>query len=189
MGVEERLGEQERIQAILNGDTQACHALVMQHLPSLYAYFQGMGLSASFAEDLAQETFLECWRSLSAFRGESSFKTWLFVIARRVSWRQIKRSRRHDPDEEISESNEQAETPKQHELLWRREQKELLQEAIALMDSRFREVLLLHYMEDMSIREVAMVLDVAEGTVKSRLNRGLSQLRGKLESRWTEGEH
>jgi RNA polymerase sigma-70 factor (ECF subfamily) len=170
--------ERQQVEAILRGDKTVCHAVISEFLPSLVAFFRGMGMASSVAEDLAQETFLEFWRSLSSFRGESSLKTWLFVIGRRVAWRHIRKKRLPvaKEDEQIWDELDDG-GHKQDELLWKREQKEQLAACVASLPASHKEVLLLHYMEELSIREVATVLSIAEGTVKSRLNRALGQLR------------
>ena len=66
------------------------HMMVNEYTPSVYKYFCSCRLSPVEAEDLTQETFLEAWKSLPGFRRESSPKTWLIKISRRIVWRYIK---------------------------------------------------------------------------------------------------
>lgn len=176
-----KASEQSWIEALKHKDTLACRCLVQEYLPSLYAFFQGMGCSATEAEDLAQETFVELWRSFSQYRGDASLKTWVFLLGRRVAWKQFRRSKHHvEVDETLALTEglpEQTTEPKQEEWLWIQQRDDTLHGCIETLSTLHREILLLHYMEEMSLQEVSQVLDISLGTVKSRLHRALEQLR------------
>lgn len=176
--------EQEWIEALKRKDTRACRCLVQEYLPSLYAFFQGMGCSATEAEDLAQETFAELWRSFELYRGDASLKTWVFLLGRRVAWKQFRRSKTHLEIDEFSISQEDREEPrvaaKQEEWLWLQQRDESLRQCVDKLAASYREILLLHYMEELSIQEVAQILEISTGTVKSRLNRALTLLRTEV---------
>ena len=127
------------------------------------------------AEDAFQETFLRAWKSLPDFRGESSHKTWLTRIALntcrstlRTGWFRLRR-RTQDIDGwlELAAPEEAASLDLAREL--------------CALPGRDREVILMHYYENMTTREIAEILRVPAGTVSSRLRAAKKRLRTRLE--------
>ena len=122
------------------------------------------------AEDAFQETFVRAWRHLSAFRGESSAKTWLSHIAvnvcrdmLRTPWLRMRRSVRSV--EEMEHLPAPDATPR-HELM----------DAIRALPDKYREVIVLVYVQDMKLREAAAQLRLPVPTVSTRLRRGRARL-------------
>lgn len=122
------------------------------------------------AEDAFQETFLRAWRHLSAFRGESSAKTWLSHIAvnvcrdmLRTPWLRMRRSARSV--EEMEHLPAPDATPR-HELM----------DAIRALPDKYREVIVLVYVQDMKLREAAAQLRLPVATVSTRLRRARARL-------------
>ena len=122
------------------------------------------------AEDAFQETFLRAWRHLSAFRGESSAKTWLSHIAvnvcrdmLRTPWLRMRRSVRSV--EEMEHLPAPDATPR-HELM----------DAIRALPDKYREVIVLVYVQDMKLREAAAQLRLPVPTVSTRLRRARARL-------------
>lgn len=185
-----KANEDEWLVALKQHDTHACRSLVQEYLPSLYAFFQGMGCTQSEAEDLAQETFVELWRSLERYRGDASLKTWVFLLGRRVAWKSFRKNKHNqlldDETEAQSSLNKQVTAPDQEEWVWIQQRDDTLHACIETLAPKHREVLLLHYMEELSIQELAGVLEIAEGTAKSRLNRALTHLRTEVKRIYPE---
>ena len=122
------------------------------------------------AEDACQETFVRAWRHLSAFRGESSVKTWLSHIAvnvcrdmLRTPWLRMRRSARSV--EEMEHLPAPDATPR-HELM----------DAIRALPDKYREVIVLVYVQDMKLREAAAQLRLPVPTVSTRLRRARARL-------------
>ena len=122
------------------------------------------------AEDAFQETFVRAWRHLSAFRGESSVKTWLSHIAvnvcrdmLRTPWLRMRRSVRSV--EEMEHLPAPDATPR-HELM----------DAIRALPDKYREVIVLVYVQDMKLREAAAQLRLPVPTVSTRLRRARARL-------------
>ena len=122
------------------------------------------------AEDAFQETFVRAWRHLSAFRGESSAKTWLSHIAvnvcrdrLRTPWLRMRRSARSV--EEMEHLPAPDATPR-HELM----------DAIRALPDKYREVIVLVYVQDMKLREAAAQLRLPVPTVSTRLRRARARL-------------
>ncbi len=145
----------------------------------------GLGLrlcgSPEEAQDLVQETFLQAFRKWDQFEGRSSASTWLFTIAVRVCYRhhQLRtgQPRRLESLSTLTPSGEEvvvelpstAESP--HEVLERREARELVRHAIAGLPPKFRLPLVLKDLMELAIAEVAEILGLKEATVKTRLHR------------------
>lgn len=127
------------------------------------------------AADVTQQVFLELFQKINSFRGLSRFETWLFRLAVNEAYRFLRRERRWkhqalhlDPVDERTSRHDSVES------------KQLLEEALQRIDAESRSVFLLREVERLSYREIAEVLQVAEGTVASRLNRARRELRGVL---------
>jgi RNA polymerase sigma-70 factor (ECF subfamily) len=148
---------------------------------------------AGDAGDVVQEVFLKIFKSVGAFRSESSLRTWVYRIAVNESYnrrRWIFRHRRGETgiddtfdDAEVKERPllDCGETP--FDFTVNREAQILLEEGLMSLDPRFRTALVLREMEDMSYEEIAAVLQVSLGTVKSRILRGREALRRYLTTR------
>ncbi|USG68506.1 sigma-70 family RNA polymerase sigma factor [Brevibacillus ruminantium] len=142
----------------------------------------------SMAEDITQEVFLKAFRSLHTFRAESNMKTWLYRIAineskkylRSWSFRRIFSTFLKDglPDREDDERVEQAVIGN-----WTKEQ---IAERVMAMSPRYRQVIVLHYYEDLRIKEIAQVMDVSEEVVRAKLSRARKQFRTLLEKEGLE---
>jgi RNA polymerase sigma-70 factor (ECF subfamily) len=134
------------------------------------------------AQDLTQEVFLRVFRSLGSFRaGEGSFVVWLTRLTRNLlvdHYRRTKQERVTDAIEDKLPVLEErtAQFSRTDGLLAGREAGELLQAALEKLSPELREAVILRDLQDMEYREIARVLSVPEGTVKSRLNRGRSEL-------------
>lgn len=156
---------------------QLYEQLVERHATDVYHYFHHWGYSRAEVHDLSQEAFLEAWKSLSSYRGDSSLKVWMLTICKRIAWR---RARDHAKSKELlTETFFESIHPSvdgQRVL----EQKALLR-AIAQHLPRLkeaqREVLYLFYHQELSEREISELLGTPQGTIHSRLHNARKQLR------------
>lgn len=167
------------IVAIGEGQDRASFAALFHHFaPRLKTSLSRMGLPASVAEDLAQETLLTVWRKAGQFDPErASAAAWVFTIARNLRIDTIRREFKAkgmalDPQEACS-------TPEQDLSTVQTEQR--LRAAMTQMPGDQAELLRLSYFEEMSHAEIAKRLDLPLGTVKSRLRRAAAQLRSALD--------
>ena len=141
----------------------------------------------SDAPDVLQDVFVKVFRKVNQFQGDSSLRTWIYSIAvheasnHRRGW--LRRLRR----EPVSLDDEMAKAPvtrstddTPYEALERGERQMLVRRALGSLALPYRSVVVLREIEEMSYEEIAQVLGVAEGTVKSRLQRGRELLRRKL---------
>lgn len=187
--------EEQFLERLRAGDALAFNRLVEERHGDIYALLYRLTEDAEEARDLTQETFLQAFRYLANFRGDADLRTWLYRIAvnqARNRWRWWKRRRRDRTfslDAPVSEENDaplsaglasdEGLNPERQALA--RERELALHTALKSLSRPYREVIVLRDIEGLSYEEVAATLDLNVGTVKSRLNRGRSELRRRLE--------
>jgi RNA polymerase sigma factor (sigma-70 family) len=163
-----------------DGDRRAGRALVERHYESIARFMHNK--VGEHAQDLIQAVFLACVESRDRFRGDSSFRTFLFSIAHHVLLKHLRRVYRSDATAvEIGEACAHEMTPSPSAMLQQRQEQRLLLEALRRVPFDCQEVLELHYWERMTTEEMAAILDIPVGTVRSRLQRGRRLLRQQLE--------
>lgn len=187
MNMPDKRSDADIVQAVLEGEIDAFEVLVQRYQKKVYNTVLRLAGHAAEAEDLSQEVFLKLYRGLSSFRGESSFSTYLYRIAANTA---IDALRRASPQAiSLSAEDEEGEPyelalsdgePLPLELLEREERTAAIREAIDALPPHHRAVIVLREIEGMSYQEIARVLSVEEGTVKSRINRARAGLRELL---------
>ncbi|MFI5349752.1 MAG: RNA polymerase sigma factor [Elusimicrobiota bacterium] len=147
------------------------------------------------AEDIAQEIWIEVFRSAASFRGESSFRTWLYSLGRNVCLRWIKR-RGAAAAKFMPLENEDEETlefadgePPVLETLEHLERDGIVRSAVERLPSHHRVALLLRHWEGLSYEEIASLLELPLGTVRSRLHNALARLSAQLKTAPEENVH
>lgn len=170
------------------GDEAAFEQLVLQYQSSIYNLCLRITGNAEDAADMTQESFLKAWRSLESFHFESAFSTWLYRLASNTCLdflRSVKRRKQvsltvedDDGQTQLLDVPDPAPTPEA--ALLSQEEHELLAAAMQRLDPEQRRILTLRVVNGLSYTEIAAVLDVKEGTVKSRLARARENLRKKL---------
>jgi RNA polymerase sigma-70 factor (ECF subfamily) len=176
------------VAACRSGDAHAFERLVAIHECMVFNLAARLLGDLEEARDLSQEVFLQVYRQLVRFEGRSALRTWIYRIVvnqcrnRQRSWRRRARERSL-PLEALAGSSREprsAETSGPYEQARLRERAERLQEALERLSFEHRAVLLLREVESLSCEEVAGVLGLPEGTVKSRLARAREALRREL---------
>lgn len=170
------------VERCLDGDDAAWEDLVRNHTRRVYGLCYRFTGKDSEAQDLTQEVFLRVFRTLRSYRSdEGAFVTWLSRLTRNLlidNYRRTKQDRATDSIEEqlpvIEES--MAASARPDGLLAGREASEVLQRALQRLSPELREAVILRDLQEMEYREMARVLKVPEGTVKSRINRGRCEL-------------
>lgn len=151
-----------------SGDREALDALLREIGPPLLRYVTRVTGDAALAEDVVQETLIAVVRKIRWLTDPSLFRAWAFRIASREAFRALKKRRVTEPLEELAAVEAPPADP------WQRER---LLSSLEKLSPASRAVITLHYLEEMPLSEVAAVLDLTLGTVKSRLSYGLAQLR------------
>ena len=162
------------------GDREAFGALVEQYRDNVYRLAYRMCGNAYVADEAAQEAFVAAWRALPNFRGDAKFSTWLYRLTTNAAIDVMRREKRHQTvgDGEMVDLADDADSPQ--ETVERTEQQEAVQKALSTLSEEYREVLLLRYMEELDYAEIAEVLQLPSGTVKSRINRAKAALKAAL---------
>ena len=173
----------------LAGDEAAWEDLVRVHSRRVYAICYRFTGTDQEAQDLTQEVFLRVFRSLKTFRsGEGSFTVWLSRLTRNLLIDHYRRTRLDRATDSIEEQlptleEKTAMISRTEGLVAGREASELLQGALQKLSPELRETVILRDLEELDYREIARILNVPEGTVKSRLNRGRAELARVLQQR------
>jgi len=159
------------------GDVRAGNQLFDRHFDSIYRFLRSK--TSGDPADLVQGVFLACIESRDSFRGESSFRTYLYAIARKQLYKSY-RDRRPGVDFGVTSLADLGPSPSR--LADKRHSDRLLLEALRSIPLELQIALELCYWEQMSGPEIARVLDIPEGTVRTRLRRGKEALDAKLEA-------
>jgi RNA polymerase sigma-70 factor (ECF subfamily) len=169
------------------GDSAAGSELFDLHFDELCRFFGNKAGDA--VEDLVQETMLACVRSKADFRRDASFRTYLFTVARHELYAHFdKRRKKLDREEELGTLSVADLATSPSGALAKRRDQDLLLRALRALPLDLQVALELHYFEDMDGPDMAAILGVPEGTVRSRLRRAKDAVRDKLEELATVGD-
>ena len=170
------------VERCLRGEETAWEDLVKTHTRRVYSICLRFTGKDQDAQDLTQEVFVRVFRTVKSFRaGEGSFTVWLTRLTRNLLIDNYRRTRSERVTDSIEDQlpmleEKTALESRTDSMLAGREAGELLQGALAKLSPELRETVILRDLEDMEYREIALALNVPEGTVKSRLNRGRAEL-------------
>jgi RNA polymerase sigma-70 factor (ECF subfamily) len=183
------------VERCLSGDAAAWEELVRLHTRRVYGLCYRFTGKDSEAQDLTQDVFLRVFRALGSFRStEGSFTTWLARLTRNLLIDHYRRTRNERVTDSIEEQLPRVEVRNEgvavlpgrpDTALAGREASELLQSALGKLSPELRETIILRDLQEMEYREIAEILSIPEGTVKSRLNRGRAEL-GRLLKKYRE---
>ena len=182
------------VRRCLAGDAAAWEEIVRQYHRRIYNLCYRFAGSADDAQDLTQEVFIKMYRTLGSFDvGRGAFITWVTTIARNLlvdHFRKSKQDRLTDSIDTAASEHEDAVPPGERlpdkgpmpdASVESRETSEMVHRALERLSPELREAVILRDLQDMDYREIASVLRVPEGTVKSRINRGRAELARLLE--------
>ena len=175
------------VERCMSGDTAAWEDLVHLHTRRVYGICYRFTGSDAEAQDLTQDVFLRIFRTVKSFRmDEGSFSTWTARVARNLLIDHYRRTRQDRATDSIEEQLPRVEVNanpvspsaqvRTDALVVNREKNELLQAALIKLSPELRETVILRDLQELEYREIATVLGIPEGTVKSRLNRGRAEL-------------
>jgi len=171
--------DDELIDAVLDGNDRAFRTLVQRYEPVVASTVIGMLGPGPGADDVGQEAMIRLYESLEQFRGEANLKTYVTRIAINASIDALRRRKRRTErlasrdDEERSLDEPVVDERSNAEV---RERRTLVRRAIRELDDHYRLVVVLRMLEGHSTKETANILDIAHGTVLSRLHRAKQQL-------------
>jgi RNA polymerase sigma-70 factor (ECF subfamily) len=169
------------VAASKNGDQDAFSLLVLRYQRRVFNLIFRMLQNYEEACEITQETFLAAWQGLPAFRGEARFTTWLYRIAYNCSLKQLD-ARKRDQALQVALQSEQEDEELQSTQLTQLDHQELVQEQLSQLPPKYRIVLILRHLQDMTYEEMAEVLTLPIGTIKTHLFRARNLLKERLQS-------
>lgn len=178
MATDEQRERHVLLRAAQAGDKAAFEKLLAPHLPKLYNLAYHLVQHRDDAQDAVQDTAIKAFRSLKGFREEADFGTWLARILKNTILDEVKRAvRRHEEaTEQLPERAEHVTEPGME----RQELRDLMMGFLGQLSDKLREPVILYDLDGYSYEEIAGILEINVGTVKSRLNRGRTALRDKI---------
>jgi RNA polymerase sigma-70 factor (ECF subfamily) len=174
--------EKKLVQRAQNGDADAFGALVAEHQQFVYNLALRAVNDPHEAEDLAQEAFVRAWLALPNFRGQSQFRTWLYRIVTNLCYNRLPKLRREMTamgDDEADDLPDEALTAPEAGLE-ADERRAFLQGQIESLPESYKILVTLRYQQELSYEEIASVVSLPLGTVKTGLFRAKARLRHAL---------
>ncbi|HEX5228469.1 MAG TPA: sigma-70 family RNA polymerase sigma factor [Bryobacteraceae bacterium] len=190
-------GEEDAlVTALGKGSDDAYEILIQRYRQPVYSLVCRLLNDPEDAPDIVQEVFLKVFRNIGAFRGSSSLKTWIYRIAVNEAYNHRRWFSRHQRQEVALVSDEGIGTyadgvtdpgRSPFEQAADHETRALVEQALEKLNPKFRAAVVLRDIEDLNYEDIATVLDISLGTVKSRIMRGREALRKILEERLETG--
>lgn len=178
--------DEELVRRFNDGDRDAFSELVRRYQDRIFTLCLRWMRNRDVAEEVAQDVFVAVYKALPRFRGEAKFSTWIFRVAtNHCKNRRLYRQRRHADQHEPLEGTPRddgpvrqlpSDNPGTDRGTHRSEAEKLLQDALDTLDESHRTIIVLRDIEGLPYEEIADILDLAKGTVKSRLHRARAQL-------------
>jgi RNA polymerase sigma-70 factor (ECF subfamily) len=181
------------VRRCMDGDSGAWAELVRTHHRRVYGLCYRFTNNPTDAEDLTQDVFLKVYSNLSSFdTGRGSLQVWITTMTRNLLVDNFRRTKNQRATSSLDEGWESIEELKPidrltskslspHESAAQKELAKMVQEALARVSTELREAVILRDLQDMDYKEIAQVLGIPEGTVKSRISRGRAELARLLE--------
>ena len=175
--------EQLPVAAARAGDSDAWAALFRRYQLPLYVYVVELVHNEQTALDVVQETFINATRYIRSLREDAKFGSWIFSIAHQKCQQHWRKPRRDEVPPDDVELELGADETAPFDLLIRREQEEEFMSLLNQLSEAHRSVVLLHFLEEFPLDEIARITGVSVGTVKSRLHYAKRTLRQLLTSK------
>jgi len=179
-----KIWQQQReswLQLLRSGDERAFAEFIDKYKQTVFLCCRSLGLQQDEAEDVASETFLAAYQGLRRYSGQAQLSTWLWSIAYRQAVSYLRKNRRKwqllaEPDEQVTDSEDRgpmsaAQSSEEAEIVWA---------AVEQLPRLWAMAIILHYLEDKSIADIARIMQARKNTVKTYLFRGRERLKKTL---------
>jgi len=170
------LSDDALVKRAIKGDRTAFSELVLRHERVVFNLALRFMRDEARAEDMAQEAFLKAYRMIPKFRGDCKFSSWMYRVTSSVCLTELKRSKRRGevPFEPVHHGST---TPRTDHL----DMPELIRDCVTQLPDNYAAVVTLYYLDEISYEDIAEILDVPMGTLKTWLFRARNQLRAIVE--------
>lgn len=174
------LRDAELVALIKAGEIEAFNDIFFRYQTKIFSFLRGLTQNEHTAEDLAQNTFLNCYKFITKWNGSGSFKNWLYKIAYREALQYFKKQKRN-----LEVFTEEGDLPEvaddKDDILVELANKETVDKALKGMPEMYRTVLLLRYYNELSYEEIAEATELPINTVRTHLRRAKQALMKTLE--------
>jgi len=181
--------DHEILQQVLRGDQQAYAEIVKRYQGFVFTIALRYTPNREDAEEIAQDCFVKAYRSLSDFRGESKFSTWLYTIVTTtcLTFLRKKKLEVHSLDNErVFEAADAIDSGMRANQVEQKSKVTMVNQAIAMLSPDDANIITLFYKGEQSLEEIAQILNLETNTVKVRLHRARQRLKEKMEKHFTE---
>ena len=187
--VSEAISDAECVRKLQRGETDAFEILIRRHQKTIFNLVYRMLGDYDEAAEISQESFLSAYRAIGNFRGDANFSTWLYRIALNHATTRRKSLNTRQQRSVSIDSTEPASDPHPGpaESMEKKEIRQRVQQALNRLDPEDATVILLRDLQDVPYDEVARVLEIPVGTVKSRLHRARQALKSELSAYFYAG--
>jgi len=162
------------------GDTEAFSELVNRHQQMVYNVAYRFMRNAAQAEDAAQEAFLKAFRLLAGFRGDCHFSTWMYRVTASVCLNELERRKRR-AEVALMPAHQGQEKPSGLDTL---DLPEMIGHCVGKLPAQYKKVITLYYLKEVSFEDVAKLMEIPRGTLKTWMYRARAQLRKILEKEY-----
>lgn len=173
--------DEQLVESILKGNQQQYRELILRYQSRVLAVALKVTNNRKDAEDISQEVFLQLYRSLGNFNGDSSFSTWIYRITmnKAIDYKRKQERQLEQEPEDLIASLPETNSLSPEEALLKNLDKELIHSYLIELPPAYRDVLKLYYFDELSYSEISMKLNVAVKTVESRLYRAKRLIKDK----------
>lgn len=157
---------------------------------ALYAKYKNLAIHTAYlitgnlsdSEDITQETFVKIWLHVRELHNNNGFKAWMMQILVRTAYRVGRKNRKEIPDDEVVRRMDQSEEVSSLDRIIQLEEVEMISAAVSILPVKLKTVVVLYYYDSFTVKEIAGILRITEGTVKSRLHTARKRIQSVLES-------
>ena len=183
-GIVSEQDDTQLVKASRHGNQDAFALLVQRHQRRVFNMVMRMLQDYEDASEVTQEAFLAAWQGLPSFRGEARFATWLYRITYHCCLRQLERRKRERNLQAVIEVEQILESmhkeQQAEDILERRDRQAMVREQMEQLPSQYRMVLILRHLQEMTYEEMADILSMPVGTIKTHLFRARNLLKKRL---------
>jgi RNA polymerase sigma-70 factor (ECF subfamily) len=178
----------QSVREFLRGKEMSLDVLLKKYLKPIYNFLFQIVRERSILDDLTQETFIKVWKNLSHFDQAKSFKTWIFTVAKNTAFDYLRKKKTipfsfflNEDDHNYLENIQSLEILP-NEILEKKDISKELEQKLKKLSPDYRLILILHYQNDFSLKEIAEMLNKPYNTIKSGHNRAIKALKHEFDA-------